>query len=277
MATLAAPKTEASPPKPEAATREPAADSMWRPLYRVGGAAALAIVAIALVQAPIFVLYPQPTSVLGHFTQLQSNKLLGLIDLDLMLILGTAASALVFLALYAALRRASPSLMTIALTLGLGGIVLFFAVQPTFSMLYLSDQYAAATTVAQRSAFLAAGEALWANYNGTALGMYFVCMGVADLILAVVMLRSGRFGKGTAYVGLVLGAMLLAPPLPTLGTIPLVLSYVVIVPSLIWNLLLARRLLQLGSPEHRPTSVYTEDQVQRELQRGDRSGHKPAN
>jgi Domain of unknown function (DUF4386) len=236
-------------------SRDPTADSAWRSLYRVGGAAALALVAIALIQAPIFILYPQPTTVIGHFTQFQSNRLLGLVDLDLMLILGTAASALVFLALYAALRRASPSLMTIALTLGLGGIALFFAVQPTFSMLYLSDQYAAAATVAERSAFLAAGEALWANYNGTALGMYFVLTGIADLIIAVVILRSGRFIKMTAYAGIVLGAMLLIPPLPTLGTIPLILSYVVIVPSLIWNLLIARSLFQLASPEHLPTGV----------------------
>lgn len=250
MATLATLKTTTTKSEPRLGGYDPTADSIWRPLYRVGGAAALAIVAIALIQAPIFILYPQPTTVIGHFTQFQNNKLLGLLDLDLMLILGTAASALVLLALYAALRRASPSLMTIALTFGLGGIALFFAVQPTFSMLYLSDQYAAATTVVERSAFLAAGQALLANYNGTALGMYFVLTGLADLIIAVVMVRSGRFSKVTAYVGIVLGAMLLLPPLPTLGTIPLVLSYVAIVPSLIWNLLIARRLYQLASPEH---------------------------
>ncbi len=253
MATLATRKTVTPKSEQEAGSHDVTADSAWRAMYRVGGAAALAAVAIALIQAPIFILYPQPATVIGHFTQFQNNKLLGLVDLDLMLILGTAASALVFLALYAALCRASPSLMTIALTFGLGGIALFFAVQPTFSMLYLSDQYAAATTGVQRSAFLAAGEALWANYNGTALGMYFVLTGIADLIIAVVMLRSGRFGRVTAYGGIVLGALLLVPPLPTFGTIPLVLSYVVIVPSLIWNLLIARRLFQLSSPEHLPT------------------------
>lgn len=255
MATLATRKRVTTKSERQAGGHDATPDSTWRSLYRVGGVAALAIVAIALIQAPIFILYPQPTTVIGRFTQFQNNKLLGLVDLDLMLILGTAASALVFLALYAALRRASPSLMTIALTLGLGGIALFFAVQPTFSMLYLSDQYAAATTLVQRSTFLAAGEALWANYNGTALGMYFVLTGIADLIIAVVILRSGRFSKMTAYVGIVLGAMLLLPPLPSFGSIPLILSYAVIVPSLIWNLLIARRLFQLASPEHLPGSV----------------------
>ncbi|HCJ35968.1 MAG TPA: hypothetical protein DHV65_16935, partial [Ktedonobacter sp.] len=135
------------------------ADSAWKSLYKIGGVAALAEIAIIVIQAPILILYPQPTTVMGHLTQFQSNKLLGLLDLDLMLILGGAFSVLILLALYAALRRASPSLMTIALTLGLGGIALYFAVNPTFSMLYISDQYAAATTDAQRAAFLAAGEA----------------------------------------------------------------------------------------------------------------------
>ncbi len=126
----------------------------WKSLYRVGAVAALAEIAIMVIQAPLFIFYPQPTTVIGHFTQFQSNTLLGLLDLDLLLILAEAGSILILLALYVALRRASPSLMTIAMTLGLFGIVLFFAVNPTFSMLYLSDQYQAATTVAQRAAFL---------------------------------------------------------------------------------------------------------------------------
>jgi hypothetical protein len=218
----------------------------WKPLYKVGGMAALVQIAIIVIQAPIFILYPQPTTVLGHFTQFQSNRLLGLLDLDLMLILGEAFSVLIVLALYVALKRASPSLMAIALTLGLGGIALFFAVNPTLSMLYLSDQYAAATTDAQRAAFLAAGEALWANYNGTAFGLFFVFSGVAYVIIAAVMLRSGVFNKTTASVGILMGVMMLVPPLPPVGTIGLVLSYIVIVPSAIWNILIARRLFQLG-------------------------------
>lgn len=220
----------------------------WRTLYRIGAVAALAEVAIILIQAPLFILFPQPTTVLGHFTQFQSNKILGILDLDFMLILGEALSVLILLALYVALRRASPSLITIAVTLGLGGIALFLAVNPTFSMLYLSDQYAAATTDAQRSAFLTAGEALWANYNGTAFDMFFVASGIATLLFAIVMLRSKMFSKTTAVVGIVIGLMMLIPPSPSLGTIGLVFSYVVILPTAIWYILIARRLLQLAAP-----------------------------
>ncbi len=238
-----------SPPRSHQYVDEPhieTTDVTWKPLFRVGAVAALAEIAIIAIQAPIFILYPQPTTVIGHFMQFQSNRLLGLLDLDLMLILGEVFSVLILLALYAALRRASPSLMATALTLGLGGIALFFAVNPTFSILYLSDQYAAATTDAQRTAFLAAGEALLANYNGTAFALFFVFSGVAFVIMAAVMLKSRVFGKTTAVVGILMGVMMLVPPLPFLGTIGLALSYFVIVPSAIWDVLIAWRLFQLG-------------------------------
>lgn len=228
------------------ATNPEIEDFSWKSLYKVGGIAALVVVAMAVIQAPIFILFPQPTTVIGHFTQFQSNKLLGLVDLDLILILAEACNVPILFALYAALRRFNPALLTIALTLGLGGIAFFFAVNPTFSMLYLSDQYAAAATDVQRAAFLAAGEALVANYNGTAFGLFFILSGVADLIIAAVMLRSGVFNKATAFTGMAVGAMLLVPPLPVLGMIALVLSYIVILPSMIWNILVAIRLFQLG-------------------------------
>ena len=228
------------------ATNSEIEDASWKSLFKVGGVAALAIVAIALIQAPVFILYPQPVTVIGHFAQFQENILLGLVDLDLILIIAEACMVPVLFALYAALRRVNPAQMTIALIFGLGGIAFFFAINPTFSILYLSDQYAAAATDIQRAAFLSAGEALTANYNGTAFGLFFILGGVADLIIASVMLKSGVFSKVTAYIGMAVGAMLLVPPLPFLGIFPLVLSYVVILPSMIWSVLIALRLFKLG-------------------------------
>jgi len=217
-----------------------------KPLYYIGGVAALVQIIIIVIQAPILILYPQPTTVIGHFTQFQDNMLLGLLDLDLMLILAEVFSILILLALYAALRQASPSLMAVALIFGLFGTALFLAVNPTFSMLYLSDQYAAATTQAQKAIFLTAGEALWANYNGTAFGLFFIMDGIAYLLIAAAMWRSGIFGKATAATGIIMGAMLLVPPLPLFGALGLTFSYIVIVPSAIWDILIARRLFQLA-------------------------------
>jgi hypothetical protein len=96
---------------------------------------------------------------------------------------------------------------------------------------------------------LAAGEALWANYNGTAFGLFFICTGLANLVMARLMLNDKAFGKPVAIAGLLHGAMLLFPPLPPFGTIPLVLSYLVIIPSVAWQLLVARALLRLARQE----------------------------
>jgi hypothetical protein len=218
-------------------------------LLALGALAALGQIGVIIIQAPVFVFWPQPTTVLGHFQQFQENALLGLVDLDLLLVVGVVLSVLVVLGLYFALRQASPAWTLLALIFGLGGAAFFLAVNPTFSMLYLSNQYAAAASDAQRSAFLAAGEALTANYNGTAFGLYFVLSGLADVIFAVVMLRHRLFGRRTAYIGILLGAMLLVPPLPAFGSIPTTLSYFVVIPSAVWSLLVARGLFRMARQE----------------------------
>lgn len=246
MSTIASPIGSAVRGKRSEDEEALASPARWHLFLILGALAALGEIALIIIQAPVFVFWPQPTTVLGHFQQFQTNALLGLVDLDLLLLVGVVLSVLVTLGLYFAVRRASPEWTVLALVCGLGGAVFFLAVNPTFAMLYLSSQYAAAASDVQRSAFLAAGEALNANYNGTAFGMYFVLSGIADLIFAVVMLRHRLFNRWTAYTGILLGALLLVPPLPPFGSIPTTLSYVVVVPSAVWSLLVARGLLRMA-------------------------------
>lgn len=227
----------------------------WNAFFKIGGIAALAVVALVFVQAPIFIFYPQPTTVLGHLLQYQQNTLLGLVDLDLILLVSELLMIPVFLALYGALKHWNPAALTTALITGLGGIGLFIAVNPTFAMLYLSEQYASAATELQKAVFLAAGEALWANYNGTAFGLFFILCGVSYIIFSVAMLKSGIFNKATTIIGLVIGCMMLVPPLPTLGAFPLFLSYLLILPSVGWNTLVGIRLLRLSRSSAKQPSV----------------------
>jgi uncharacterized membrane protein YjgN (DUF898 family) len=73
------------------------------------------------------------------------------LDLDLLLIIDNLLLILVYLALYVALKQINKSLITIALTFGLVGIVIHLVSrEATFSMLVLSNQYANATAEAQR-------------------------------------------------------------------------------------------------------------------------------
>lgn len=75
-----------------------------------------------------------------------------------------------FLALYVVLRKANKGLMAIAMIFALLGIGIFLATNNPFSMLSLSNQYAAATTDVERSTYLAAGQAMLANTNQRAVG-----------------------------------------------------------------------------------------------------------
>jgi len=92
--------------------------------------------------------------------------------------------------------------MAIALALGLVEAVALILARPALEMLYLSEQYAAATTDAQRATFLAAGEAVWATFHGTAFHVGYNIFSIYFLIVSLVMLRSNIFGRVTAYLGL---------------------------------------------------------------------------
>ncbi len=219
-------------------------ESDWSSLYRVGGMAALLMFVLTLVQSFVFIAYPPPSTVIDYFTLFQNNKLLGILDLDFLLIVINILLILIYLALYAALHQFDKSYTTIALILGLVGTTLFFASrEATFGMLSLSNQYAAATTDVQRVALLAAGQALLSIYNGTAFDLSYVLGGIVILIFSVVMLRSSIFSKATAYVGIVMGVLMLVPP--TAGSIGLLLSLTSLIPTLIWLIPIARRFFQL--------------------------------
>lgn len=227
------------------ASRGDVADDRWTSLYRVATAATLVSLALLPVAIAVYVFSPPPGSVVQSFAQLQANVLVGLVDLDLVMLIDFILMIPIYLALWVALRRANESFMALGTTLGLVGIAVYLTTNPCFSMLSLSNQYANATTDAQRAMLLASGQAMLTVWSGTAYDVSYVMGGVAGLIIAAVMLRSHVFNKATAYVGIVLNALMLVPP--TVGTIGLVLSLLSLVPLAIWYVLIARQFYLLGS------------------------------
>lgn len=222
-------------------------DTGWRPLYRLGGIAALFALALIPLAAAAYFLWPPPSTVAGHLTLLREQPLLGLLGLDLPMLLSTIALLPVYLALYAALRRVSPSFMMVALVLGLVSLTTYLTTNPAFGLLTLSEPYATATTDAQRQVVLGAGQAIYAISVGTAFDVSYVLAGVAALVIGTVMLRRGSaiFGRATAYAGLTMGAFGLVPA--TAGTVGLVCAFVSLLPTVAWLALVARDLWRLGS------------------------------
>lgn len=239
-------------------TNAEAADSAYKNLYKLGGAAALIVAVLTLSEVIVFALDPPPSTVRGWFILFQTNWLMGLLDFWGLEVLLYVMFAIVFLALYVALRKANQSLMAIALTFALLGIGVFLATNNPFSMLSLSNQFAAATTDAERATFLTAGQAILANTNLRAVGGFdpgLFLVSVAGLMVSSVMLQSNSFSKSTAYLGIVANALSLADYLRQVLTLSAIVALVVILPNalflVIWFVLVGRRLYQLGRLERK--------------------------
>jgi len=240
-------------------------DSDWKSLYRVGGLAALIAGVIFRrnlgVEISLFSHHAPPVTVSDWFTLLQGNRLLGLSYLNIFDIVDYALVCLMFLALYAVLKRANKSYMAIATTLGFIGIAVYFATNTAFSMLSLSDQYEVATTDAQRTMLLSAGDAMLAINRFTSPGghpgsggyMSLLLIAIAGMITSMVMLRSDVFNRGIAYVGILASALDLAYSIAfvCVPTVDSELLALIFIPAaglflMIWHIMVGWRLYQLG-------------------------------
>ncbi len=229
-------------------------DHVHNSLYKLGGIAAWMAALLTLGEVILFTFYPQPETVMGWFELFQETPFLGLLEFWGLEIPMYMLFALVFLALYFSLRKVNESAMAIALTLALLGIGIFLATNNPFSMLSLSKQHAAAATEEQRSALLAAGEALLANTNQRAVGgfnMGLFLVSAAGLVISAVMLNGGPFSKTTAYAGIAAFALSLADYLRQALTNSAAMALLVILPNVLfltaWLLSTGWKLLQLGN------------------------------
>jgi hypothetical protein len=181
----------------------------WRMLYRVGGISAGLFVAMLLAAIGLAIATPPAPTSSGAATleYIASHRSLYIVHQQLWLVPGIFA-AVVYLALYPAMRPLHPSFA--ALGCGVGGVAWALTLaMPTTStgapaLVYLSDQYAATSDPALRIALVGAAESLIAiNRTPTAVG---VLTTVGLLIVSLVMAR-GVFPKWIAYLGMVTGAL----------------------------------------------------------------------
>jgi hypothetical protein len=230
-------------PKEDALDAEP----RWKDLYTIGGIACILselVIVLGIVAYFIQPYLPGSASTQEIFAVIQGNKLAGLMGLDFMLLLGNLVGILIYLVLYASLRRVNGSHALIALVLGLMAALLIIPARPIVELFSLSRAYAAANTEVARNAFLAAGETLLSVFSGTAWAANTLLGGISLLISAVLMLRSRIFGKWTAWVGIVTNAAVLAFMLP--GGIGALLLFLSLPGYLVWYVQIARRLFGLA-------------------------------
>jgi hypothetical protein len=213
----------------------------WQTLYRIGAVTALiSLVIIPVSIVALFIWPPWPDDIL---VVIQENWLAGLMGLDFMYLFSSILGIPFFLVLYVTLKEVDEGWALIALTLGLLGLVCLVPSRPIPEMFALSDQYAAATTDAERAIFQAAAEAVLAHSHGLAFHVHYIFGSVSLLISSFLMLRSDTFSKATAYVGIASNIVVFGLYVPEIGVYISTLS---VVGYLIWYVLIARRLFQLG-------------------------------
>jgi hypothetical protein len=245
-------------------------DSNEKSLYKIGGVAALIIPGMYLIAAIInmfgYRAAPFPVTVIEWFTLFQNAPLTGLFYLGFADVIIVLLSGPLFLALYAALKRADKTWALIAATFAFVGMAVYLATNTAFSMLYLSHRYAAATTIEDKELILAAGQAILAVVPGTG-GRYtgLPLVWVAGLIASAVMLRSENFNKVTTYAGILAFPLLLASipfvhytstePITAVESVIVFVSYLGGgVLSLVWYILVGLRLFRLGRSDKQTLS-----------------------
>jgi hypothetical protein len=234
-------------------------ESNWKNIYKLGAIAALLAVITGVVE--IAISYLPGAGKLGAgavtindwFALLQANPFIGMRNLGLINIFLTSFGVLIFFSLFAAHRRVSPGSAALVLIVALIGAAVFFATNRCFAMLALSNQYAAATDEAQRTALVAAGQAMLAvgqsHTPGTFLAMAF--SEVASILMALVMLRGKVFSQASAYVGMLGFACMLTFEIISsfvsgLSGSAMWFAMIGGLLSMAWYILVARRLFQLA-------------------------------
>lgn len=247
------------------ATNAETLDLGWKTLYIAGGVAALlaGVLFRRNWSAEAGLLFPHkaPVAVSEWFALLQSSRLLGLTYLGIWDVVNCVLVGVMYLALCAVLWRASKSWMAIATALGFLGIAVYCASNTALSMLALSDQYARATSEAQRSLLLAAGQAMLALNRFSQPGAHptsagytsLLLIAIAGMITSLAMLRSKVFNRATAIVGILASALDLAycvgyALLPAIDTELLSVLFIPAAGLLLmaWHIMVGWRLYRIG-------------------------------
>jgi hypothetical protein len=227
-------------------------DSVSRSLCKAGGIASFVFIIYSLLTLVILSVFGGPPSTASEaFSMLQTNRMLGLLRLDLLTVIFIPLYYLIFLGIFLALNGKKNTWSIIALLSVFVGVTLFLATPSVFSMLNLSDKYAGATSEIQQNQFIAAGEAILASdmWHGTGAIIGGILIQFGALVFSILMLPGNVFNKLTAYVGIITHGLDFAHffflfLIPPVGVILLAIAGTL---YLLWFPLIGVRLIKIGN------------------------------
>lgn len=205
------------------------------PLFRVAWYLAIIMLILILIQIIVFVVAPPPDTVKGFFALYQKNPFLGLLSLDFLYLFNNIIIVVIYLALAVTLYKEMPSVVLLALILGLVGVACYYPSNPSFEILTLSSQYFLAQPE-QQNIYLAAGEALIAGYTGTSFNVYYVFSTICLLLFSYALIKSPNFKKSVGLWGLASGFFMIIPS--SAGVLGMIFSLLSLIPWVVFVVLL---------------------------------------
>jgi len=225
----------------------------WKNLYRIGGIATLIMMVFFLADTALFFLLgPYPDSSQGWFDLLRDNRPAGLLLLSIPTLFGAMLYYLTFLCLYNILRKDHAGFAALAALAAFVGLTILIVIHPAYSIVQLSNQYAAAAEETRRAALVSAAQMKMAE-AGAGLNIGGFLLEGAAVIFSILMLRSKPFGKTTAWLGIAGHGLDFFRTVLNLAFVPEKISAVLLMvgglPQFIWLILVGLKLIQLGRME----------------------------
>jgi hypothetical protein len=174
-------------------------------LCRIGGIAAILFLLYSILTMIILMVFGgTPKTAIECFKLLESNRLIGLLRLDLLTIFFMPMYYLLFFGIFKGIKGESNAYSIIAILCVFLGITLFLATPSLFSMVNLSDKYSIAATDLEKNQLIAAGEAIIASdmWHGSGAVVGSILLQIGAIILSIRMLYGGTFNRFTGYLGI---------------------------------------------------------------------------
>jgi hypothetical protein len=229
----------------------------WNIIYKLGIAAAIGAVVVGIIEIAITFLpggNAVQETVLDWFLLFQQNPFMGLRNLGLLNIFLNSFGIFTYLALYGTHRKTPyKPFAALSVIISYLGIGVFFATNRAFPMWDLSQQYFAATDEIQKTVFQAAGQAMLSVGASHSPGTFlaFFLAESAGILISFVMLKGKVFERIAAYAGILgFGCLLIFEFMSSfffgLSEIMMLLAMIGGLSSMIWYILIARKLFQLS-------------------------------
>lgn len=185
-------------------------EKQWKSIYALGGFTTIIALSGLLLDVGIGSvtggdLTSLPQTAVDRFGQFNSNKFMGLYNLDLLNAIIQVVLIPSYFALYAVHRNINKGYGLLALIIYLFGSAIMVANNTVLPMLELSSDYYSTAIESQKAFYASAGESMLARGAHGSPGIFpgFFIPVIAGLIISIVMLKGRVFSKINSWAGII--------------------------------------------------------------------------